>query len=123
VPVLTVAKRPAIEHLPIVKANILLVTLYVLVLLHLRNALRLVATCLTKHTTTNSVSRHGPGGWVVSTCILVLAHSMNTLHIKITAIESVGKVVHVVQEVALSASRLVVNLDLINQAAALYLEI
>ena len=71
-----------------------------LVLVHLCQSLSLAALVLTEHAACH------PSSAVMETWIgpLVLTVSLDTLHIKVTAIESICQVIYVIQQIALGAS-------------------
>ena len=49
--------------------------------------------------------------------------ALDALHVEIAAIEAVSQVIDIVEHVALRATRLIVDLDLIHQPAAFNLEL
>ena len=102
IPVLAVAKGSVVTHLAIIHGNvILLVSFDELILLHLRDALCLCAACLAKHTTAHAIHRCIYIDRIIATCILILTLPVNTLHIEVTTVKTVSKVVNIIEKIAL----------------------
>ena len=124
VPVLAVAQGSVVTHLAIIHGNvILLVPFDELILLHLRDALCLCATCLAENATAHAIHRSIDIHRIVAASILILTLTMHTLHIEVTTVKTVSEVVNIVEKIALCTTRLVINFNLIDQTTAFNLEV
>ena len=99
--ILAVAERPQVIHVVLSVVETILCPLDDLVLLHLRQSFHLIALILTQDTISDAlcsyccIVRH-----LIHTCttrILILTVALDTLHIKVAAIETISQVIHIVQ--------------------------
>ena len=93
-----------------------------LVLVHLRQALDLIALCVAEDSAGHPV-RVGSVGVHRSPSILILAVALDALHVKVAPVEAIGEIVDVVEQIALGPTRLVVDLDLVHKPAPLDLKV
>ena len=135
--ILSLAQYPLVIVGHLLEETILLGSFDHLVLLHLRHAPLLVAVSLAKHaaypegiTAPATILRPTtPMGVVVgievARSILILTVSLHRLQVQVevTPVKVVVEILHIVQEIALGTTRLIVDFDLVDETATFDLEV